>query len=282
MTEDNYPRDPVTWRVWRWLEGQAIRRASLILFTARSAIRMYQERYPELTEERCLLLPNGYDEEDFASMPDVAPPSSLAVRPFKLLHSGLVYPEERDPLPLFRALARLKKEAQISAENLQVNFRAPGFEEKYDKVIEDLGLHDVVKLLPRIPYTKALKEYLTSDALLLLQAANCDHQIPAKAYEYFRLGKPILALTSEAGDTASVLRDVGGSTIVNLCDEEAIYRALPRFVAEVLSGTHTLPSQEAASRFARRNLTEELAKRLNRIKDSHYLPVIKGPTSGAF
>ena len=121
-----------------------------------------------------------------------------------------MYPEERDPLPLFRALGRLRQEAKIGADKLQVNFRAPGFQGEYAKTIQELGLGDLVKLLPRIPYKEALEEYLSSDALLLMQAANCEHQIPAKTYEYFRLGKPILALTSETGDTAALLREVAG------------------------------------------------------------------------
>jgi hypothetical protein len=138
-----------------------------------------------------------------------------------------------------------------------------------------------VNLLPRIPYTQALEEYLVSDALLLMQAKNCDHQIPAKTYEYFRLGKPILALTSDNGDTASLLRDVGGSTIVNLQDEEAIYLALPRFIAEVASGNHAVPSHEAASRFSRRSLTKDLANHLDQLVDSRYLPVVEKPAKGA-
>ncbi|MGB6496418.1 MAG: glycosyltransferase, partial [Candidatus Acidiferrum sp.] len=166
MTEGNYPRDRTTWKVWRWLEGQAVRRASLILFTARSAIRMYRQRYPELVEEKCLLLPNRYDEEDFASFPATFAAMPQVGCAFQLLHSGLVYPEERDPQPLFRALARLKGEGKISAETLQVNFRAPGFEETYAKKIHELGLGEIVKLLPRIPYKQALEEYWASDALL--------------------------------------------------------------------------------------------------------------------
>jgi glycosyltransferase involved in cell wall biosynthesis len=281
MTEDNYPRDPSTFRVWRWLERLAIQHASLVLFTARSAIRMYRSRYPELAEYKCLLLPNGYDEEDFVRLQSPCPTLATASRPFQLLHSGLVYPEERDPLPFFRALARLSKEGKISSKSLQVNFRAPGFEDKYSKIIQRLGLEDIVNLLPRIPYTQALEEYLVSDALLLMQAKNCDHQIPAKAYEYFRLGKPILALTSENGDTASLLRDVGGSTIVNLHDEEAVYLALPRFIAEVATGNHAVPSHEAASRFSRRSLTKDLANHLDQLVDSGYLPVVEKPAKGA-
>jgi glycosyltransferase involved in cell wall biosynthesis len=281
MTEDDYPRNKTTWRLWRWLESQAVRRASLILFTARSAIRMYRERYPELTEEKCLLLPNGYDEEDFAGLPAAVPSGWEATRPVQLLHSGIVYPEERDPRSFFRALARLKKAGKVSGKTLCVNFRAPGFEQIYAPEIQALGLTDIVKLLPRIPYAQALEEYSQADALLLMQAAYCDRQVPAKTYEYFRVGKPIFALVNETGDTAAVLRQVGGATTTNLDDEEGICATLPRFIEAVATGRHPLPSPEVTRTFARRNLTKELANRLDQLEDLRRLQVPERSTNRA-
>ena len=46
--------------------------------------------------------------------------------------------------------------------------------------------------------------------LLLLQASNCNDQVPAKAYEYLRCHRPVLALTDPAGDTAELLRSRAG------------------------------------------------------------------------
>jgi glycosyltransferase involved in cell wall biosynthesis len=243
---------------------------------------MYQSRYPELAEEKCLLLPNGYDEEDFLDLLAPSPPRVPRGQTFQLLHSGLVYPEERDPRPFFRALARLKQEGKIDGKSLSVNFRAPGSEQIYLRAITDLGIADVLHLTERIPYTAALQEYIESDALLLMQAKNCDHQIPAKMYEYFRLGKPILALTTESGDTASVLRKVGGATIVDLADEQAIYRALPEFIESVNQGQHPLPSQALVMRYSRRNLTEELANHLDRLEAPAHLQAVEKPTDGVF
>jgi len=57
-----------------------------------------------------------------------------------------------------------------------VNFRAPRFEQLYSKDIAELEIGDILHLLPRIPYNQALAEYADSDALLLMQAKNCDHQ----------------------------------------------------------------------------------------------------------
>ena len=54
---------------------------------------------------------------------------------------------------------------------------------------------------------------LTVDGLLVLQAANCNDQIPAKTYEYLRAQQPLLALTDPAGDTADVIRRAGIDTI---------------------------------------------------------------------
>ena len=68
MTEDNYPAEALTRRIYRWIEGKAVRHAAKILFTAPAAIRMYRQRYPELAAEKCMLLPNGYDEADFETV----------------------------------------------------------------------------------------------------------------------------------------------------------------------------------------------------------------------
>ncbi len=265
MTEDNYPSDSLTRRVYRWIEGRAVRRSSRLIFTAPSTIRMYLERYPRLDPQKCVLIPNGYDEEDFAHLSFDGAGKTRADRPLRLVHAGLVYPEERDPRAFFRALARLKKEARVSAATLRIDLRAAGSENYYSGLLRELGIDDLVHLLPALPYRQALQDAADADALLLLQAASCDHQIPAKAYEYLRLRKPILALTTQTGDTAALLQQTGGSTIVELADEQAIYRALPEFLESLRRGDHPLPDAQRTLGFSRRRQAEELAKCLSQV-----------------
>ncbi len=268
MTEDDYPRDERTRRIYRSIERQAILHGSLFLFTATSTIDMYLRRYPELRPEKCILLPNGYDEEDFRTLraAPIGPPSTE--RPLQLLHTGLIYPEERDPRPFFQALSRLKIEGRINAENLQVDLRASGEEEYYEKQLQDLGIQDIVHLLPPVPYQVALQEAAGADALLLLQGVSCNHQIPAKSYEYLRLRRPILALTTHEGDTAALLRDVGGATITSMYDAASIYESLLTFLQSVRRGDHALPNPDKISRFARRNQALELGRHLNALMES--------------
>jgi len=267
MTEDDYPRDPRTRRVRRWVERMAMRYASRVIFTAASTRRMYLERYPNLLPENCLLIPNGYDEEDFANL-TAAPSRPLPTdRPVRLLHTGLIYPEERDPRPFFRALARLKQGGELSAASLAITLRAPGTEDFYQRMIQDLGIADLVQLRPHVPYRQALQECAEADGLLLFQAANCDHQIPAKAYEYLRLRKPVLALTTYTGDTAALLNEVSGATILNLADEEEIFLGFPGFLEALRSGTHPLPDAQRIQRYTRRNQAGELARCLSGVRN---------------
>jgi glycosyltransferase involved in cell wall biosynthesis len=269
MTEENYPEDPLTRRVCRWIESKAVSHASRLIFTARSTIEMYRKRYPALDIEKCLLLPNGYDEEDFQWLTSASVAPAAPAEPIRLLHLGVIYPSERDPRPFFRALARLKREGRVTAARLKIELRASGSEDYYAGILKELDIADIVYLLPALPYPTALREAASSHGLLLFQAANCDHQIPAKAYEYLRLGKPILALTSHTGDTAALLRETGCTTIVDLANEEAIFEALPGFLDSLRKGDFPLPSFAIVQRYARKNQSRILAETLSKIVEQN-------------
>ncbi|MGC1484317.1 MAG: glycosyltransferase [Candidatus Acidiferrum sp.] len=266
MSEEGYPKDPTERRIRLWIERKAIRHASRIIFTADSTRRMYLERYPELSRDRCVVIPNGYDEEDFVSLVERPSAPIPDNQPVRLLHTGLVYPEERDPRPFFQALARLKQEGKINPDTLRIAFRAAGSEDLFQDIVSALGITDLIEFQPHVPYRQALQECADADGLLIFQAANCDHQIPAKAYEYLRLRKPLFALTSYSGDTAALLRDAGGSSIVNLADQNEIYQALPEFLNAVRTASHPLPRPEKVVQYARRSQAQMLADCLNDVK----------------
>src|SRR6185295_398259 len=132
MTEDNYPRDPALRRAYLRIERRTVARATRLVFTAESTRAMYLKRYATLAGNGCLVIPNGYDEADFAGLDGIAvSPPAGADRPLTLVHAGVIYPEERDPRPFFRALAALRKSGDLPPGGLRVDLRAPGSEEDY-------------------------------------------------------------------------------------------------------------------------------------------------------
>jgi glycosyltransferase involved in cell wall biosynthesis len=269
MRQDDYPHDPLVRRVWGAIEHACMRRVSRVIFTAEATRQMYLDRYPDLlTPDMCVLIPNGYDEEDFRYLHIPTPGPVPAGRPIRLVHSGLIYPVERDPRPMFSAVGRLKKMGHLSADKVQIVFRAPGSEDLYRRLLAERDIEDLIVLEPHMPYRQALQECADADGLLLFQAADCDKQIPAKAYEYLRIGKPILALTTHTGDTAALLREVGGATIVNLASEDEIYEGLSAFVDTLRVGTHPLPDKDKIQRYTREAQTGQLGKVLDGLTDS--------------
>jgi glycosyltransferase involved in cell wall biosynthesis len=265
MTEPDYPRDRATWRVYRWLEKIAVRDATRLIFTAGSAVRMYLERYPNLSPARCSLILNGYDEEDFR---DLVVDPGIAGKPLRLVHMGLLYPIERDPRPFFRAVAQLQKDGMLDPSRVRFELRASGFESTYEPMLKAEGLENLVQLLPPLPYHESLQNTAAADGLLLFQAACCDHQIPAKLFEYLRIAKPILALTSHAGDTAAILKQTGGATIVDSADWQAIYRAFPEFLKAVESRSHSQPQPSLVEQYSRRSQAQALARLLDEVSGS--------------
>lgn len=260
MTEDRYPSDPRKRAVYMRIERQTVSNASALVFTTEATSRMYRERYPAIAPEKFHVVANGYDEESFVQAEAMlAQARSSPATTLTMLHSGVLYPSERDPRPLFAALAKLKKSGLVHSGNLRLVLRATGHDSLLAELRDNHDIADIVKLAPTIPYRDALSEMLSVDALLLMQAANSNHQIPAKVYEYFRAGKPILALTDTAGDTAKVLRAAGIDTIADIADAGDIEAKLPLFLGLLRAGAAPVADRKAARQYSRESQAEGLA-----------------------
>ncbi len=272
MAQDGYPADPKTWQSFREIEERALRSASFSVFVAPGAARTYRDRYPDLPVARLPVIENGYDEESFAKLENLDR-GPLLSGTFTLIHSGIVYPSERDPTRFFQALRRMLDEMTLKPGELRVRLRASGHETLLNKLIDDFQLAEIVEVSPPLPYRQALQEMMRADGLLVLQAANCNDQIPAKVYEYLHCRRPIIALTDPAGDTAGLLRRAGIHSIARLESAEAIARELPRFLAQARRGEAALPDEAFVVQTPRPHRARELASLLERLENC-------GQTSG--
>ena len=264
MAQEGYPAIPRVWQSFKRIEEQAVTRARFSVFTTPGAARTYRDRYP-ISSERITVIENGFDEESFAGLSN-DPGTRLPLNPgaITLLHSGIVYPLERDPTHLFAAMRQMAEGGILRRGKFKIRFRATGHDEFLRALTEQNALEDFVELLPSVPYRAALEEMVRADGLLVLQAANCNEQIPAKLYEYLRAGRPIIALTDPRGDTATVLRDAGLDTIARLDSSEAIAELLGRFVGALTANQAPLPDARYVAGASRREQAGALASLLER------------------
>jgi Glycosyltransferase Family 4 len=266
MAQDGYPEDAQTWRAYKAIEEHTVANAVRSVFTTPGAAREYRERYGKDRDDRFTVIENGYDEQTFAAAHGRAGPAG-PLRPgcVTLLHSGVVYPSERDPTQMMQALAMLKAQGVLDADSFRLRFRASEHDALIARLADSVGVRDLIELLPPVPYGEALAEMLCADGLLLMQASNCNAQIPAKLYEYLRAQRPILALSDPAGDTAKVVLRSGVHTVAPLDSAAEIAAMFKQFLESAGDRHRWVASAESVRTSSRQARATELATLLDEV-----------------
>ncbi len=265
MAQEDYPENiRLRSRLWK-IEADIAARARYCVFTTSAAARQYNHRYCKKGAPSAVL-ENGYDEQVFRDVASQRKNRSVQLlnRPLVLLHSGIIYPSERNPEKLFRAIADLKLLGLITPDKLRVRFRAAGHEDLLHRMANDCGVQPFVEWLPAISYNAAIEEMLSADGLLILQGSNCNTQVPAKLYEYLRTGRPVIALTDSSGATAEVMRAAGLERIASLDSTEEIARVVSGWLKDVKSGNLEKPDPMVVVSASRLGRTKELVDLLER------------------
>lgn len=260
------PPEPGTPWVVHWagrhLERRAIRRADLVTTSTPQLQQDLENRYGDVLQGRVRCIFNGYDEADFAALPDARTERSDVLT---ILHAGNINAEFRDPIPLFRALRAAQDRGALDLSRIRLRFIGPGDYARSDAIateIERLKLQECVVFEGRIPYDQALQRIVDADLLLLMQASDDTvGLVPAKLFEYLRAQRPVLALVRE-GAAQAVLEETEGGWAV----DPAYQDKLEAVISEAFQSWQQGRLQEQAAspaslqRYSRRNLTRELAQ----------------------
>lgn len=265
MVDEWFPSDPARRRWHERIESATVRRCARVVVTTDGTRELYMRRYEACEDGNVVCIANGYDEQILGQIEREAPIRAGPRERLRIVHSGILYPEERDPTALFNALANLKNSGRISAAGLEIVFRGSRHDEDYIPMIDRLGIGDIVSLEPGIGYREAIREMFDADGLLLIQAPSCNNQIPAKVYEYMRVSRPLLALTDDRGDTARLLRSAAYGTVVPIDDTARIEAGLLDFVGRIRAGNAPLPDAAVVRQYARESASSKLAALLEEV-----------------
>jgi glycosyltransferase involved in cell wall biosynthesis len=185
-----------------------------------------------------------------------------------MLHSGLIYPHDRDPSTFFEAVNALLQMGRLDRSRLCIRFRAPHHGEEVLAIAAQHGLSDVVDVAPPVPYREAIAEMLAADLLLVFQGSNFNAQIPAKIYEYLRAQRPMLAVLDPSGDTATQLRQFDGVLLGDIASAEALKDSLNEWldVRKTPAAVQALADNLIkVRRYSRRSHAVRLAELLTRV-----------------
>ncbi len=255
--------------VERSMEATVVKRCTLLTVTTDLLREELHARYPALPAQKIEVVSNGFDEQDFETLDDIEPPCTHVL---EIVHSGHVNPDYRNPICLMQAISRLVQTRQIPESEIRLIFLGGGYylkSEAFQNQVNTLALQNVVEVVDRMPYAQSLRRLHAAGVLLILQGGyDTRHLIPAKAFEYLRTGRPILALTGD-GVTARLVREFDAGYIVAIDDVDGICRVLLQIHRHFSHGTLNVRVDLDRLRggYSRRNLTASLAGLFDRLSE---------------
>lgn len=150
--------------------------AKKIIVVDKSFINPIIEKYKSIND-KFLVVPNGYDEEDFKNIKIKKRNSEI----IKIVHTGNFYPG-RDPLPLIKILNNCSdKNKYIKLELIGSN-------------IDNVRDYPFIKYCGKLSHVQAINKMLNADILLLVPGVG-ESTMTGKIFEYIAAKKKILCIS---------------------------------------------------------------------------------------
>jgi glycosyltransferase involved in cell wall biosynthesis len=202
-------RDPLhpsderpAWRldVHSMLQAILFEKADAIIANTDVICEQWGARYPR-HRDKLHVIWNGFDPEDVVSA------LPIPERKFKhLAHLGELY-AGRHPGPILDSIQRLISAGAVARGALRLSLIGTSSDAAIPNmdVLRNLVAAGIVEYVPTlIPRDAARLVARQADALVLLQPQS-DVQVPAKLFEYIRIGRPVLAFIRRGSPAERIL-----------------------------------------------------------------------------
>jgi glycosyltransferase involved in cell wall biosynthesis len=197
------------------IEKEAVGQSDLVVAVNGSSRDEIRRRYPDESEEKFAVIPNGYDPEAFAGF---VPRKSESPR-MLVTHVGTAY-RTASPRFYLDAVDGLPEQVRQCLET-----RFIGRISDTERALLE-GRKSQITALGFMPQAEALK-YMEDTDYLLLTMTN-DISVPGKLFEYMATRKPILAVTALRSEVDQILRETGAGVSAPPDDVKSIQAMLMR------------------------------------------------------
>ena len=190
--------------IYAMLESHFFHHADAVIANTDAVCKLWSARYPR-HRDKFHVIWNGFDPDEIIS---ALPIPQRGYR--HLVHVGELY-GGRHPGPILDSIQRLVARGALSPGSLRLSLIGPSSDAAIPNidVLRQLAEDGVVEYVPSlIPRDEARLIARQADALVLLQPQS-DVQVPAKLFEYIRIGRPILAFIRRNSPAEHILSRSG-------------------------------------------------------------------------
>jgi glycosyltransferase involved in cell wall biosynthesis len=252
---ENQPRLAITKSIDKKYESMVLNQADKV--TCISKLDIELDFAKKTDAEKCINIPNGYDDDDFKELNVFNTPT----KKFTILHLGAVN-KERNPVKLFEAVGLLSKKGIINKDNFQILF-VGNIDPVVMTTVEKNEIWELVTYVDYLPHKEALQHIDRANALLLLvtQSQKNRRILPGKTFEYMRTGKFIIALGPEDGEVARIITETNTGVVIDYSNEEKIKQILEKKFSEWKENNLSFNGNtETIKNYSREKLTEQLVE----------------------
>jgi glycosyltransferase involved in cell wall biosynthesis len=249
-----YPT-PVHKHLHKKEEYNALKAVDRVLVTNRRIKEKLLKDFPFLSFDDVVILPHGFDPEDFERIPAVPKPKNK----FVLMYSG-IFMAYNTPKYFLKAFKEISVERPDIAAEIELHF--VGYLGKENqKLIRKLNLQEFVKDHGYVNHDDSVSKIKSADLLWFMvdRLKNIDSILPGKIYEYVGAQKPIIACVPD-GAAKMAVEEYGAGFICEPDDIQDIKQTILKVYDFYKKNELPKPDESVLQRYRRDYLTEMLSK----------------------
>ena len=204
--------------IFKWYEDmkekKTLTQSDYICTVSDPITNEYSRRYSDKT---VFTVENGFDPDEFPNW-NVAlkQKNGTTKKKLQITYAGTIYPNKRDPTPLFEACNDLIDDGVITSDEVSINFYGNS-DSILNEIISngDFNRYNIIKLHGFVSRSKSLSVQKNSDLLLMLEWNNpkAIGVLTGKLFEYLASGVPIIAIgVSEHSSIGKIIFKTGTGT----------------------------------------------------------------------
>lgn len=216
----------------------------------------------EFVNKPWLCVTNGFDVDLQYIQETLATRARRPCVPLNIVYTGKLYKGLRDPSPLFKVIAEMEQNADISQGDIAVHI----YGGQVDGLAEIMGsgqYDQFVTLHGHVTRDTALRVQRAADLLLLLESPLPEARgvLTGKIFEYMSSGAPILSLGSRQD---SAIGQILATTATGICteDDPSIIRQALRDALEGRKPKWFDPKLDEMESYSREAQADKLLKRI--------------------
>ncbi len=187
----------------RYLDRRFFRAADLLIAVSDCVKDEWTKRSPKVKNKTAVIW-NGFDPEE-----QIGPKSAQSNGYRVVSHIGNFY-EGRNPVMPLASILRLVRNGRLNPSCFRFRFIGnldPSIWAKHGELLGQLTNMGCLQWLATMPRGHALNAMMQSDELMLVDNNNSGigYTVPAKLFEYIRVGRPILSLTVNGSPVQRIL-----------------------------------------------------------------------------